>query len=324
MTDETLNTNDKYEAVDDDDDEVRSATSSRATTSSSFTADHNANYNATNKNPEEEIRRVMANRRNYYAVLNLTPQMTTNASVKRAYHGIARLIHPDKCKHSEASKAMSVVTAANSTLTTPKLKKRYDLYYNTQDVSENAQGGENFDEWNSKIGAAMAALPAWLVKALSTPILGSFVMIVMFVLVLIFGAIVGFLLLCYLVVHLVFWVLCCCGCGGHCWPRYGEGARIHEIRQKRFMAMLRDYEEAQMHAATRGDPDPDVALFMQQWNLMYPEDLSFPEGYDPVLRGSGSAYGATDENDGDAYFYFSHPSKASYEGEGGGKGDQYV
>ena len=79
-------------------------------------------------------------------MLNLTPQTTSNASVKKSYHKIARVIHPDKCKHPDASAAMSVVTAANSTLTTPKLKQSYDLYYNTQDVSENAKSGSNFDE----------------------------------------------------------------------------------------------------------------------------------------------------------------------------------
>ena len=251
---------------------------------------------------EQEIYRILANRRNYYRVLNLTPATTTNASVKKSYHKIARVIHPDKCKHPDASKAMSVVTAANSTLTTPKLKQSYDLYYNTQDVSENATSGSNFDEWHSKSGAAVAGLPAWLVKALSTPVLGAFVMLLMIFFGLIFGAALIVLFLVYMCVHMVFWVLCCCGCCGHCWPRYGEGARIHEIRQRRFFAMLRDYEQAQMYAAQRGDPDPDPGAFFQRWNALHPEDLSFPDGYDrEFTKGHASSYGATDDFDDDAY-----------------------
>lgn len=266
-----------------------------STTSSYSTASNNNNIS----NPEQEIYRILANRRNYYKVLNLTPQTTTNASVKKSYHRIARAIHPDKCKHPDASAAMSVVTSANSTLTTPKLKQSYDLYYNTQDVSENAKSGSNFDEWHSKSGAAVAGLPPWLVKALSTPVLGAFVMLLMILFGLVFGAVLIVLFLAYMCVHMVFWVLCCCGCGGHCWPRYGEGARIHEIRQRRFFAMLRDYEEAQMFAAQRGDPDPDPGAFFQRWNALHPEDLSFPDGYDREFTkgggGGGGGYGATDD-----------------------------
>ena len=274
--------------MDGDDDNV--SVDSSATSSS---------HNSSNPvHAEQEIHRVLANRRNYYRVLNLTPATTTNASVKKSYHKIARVIHPDKCKHPDASKAMSVVTAANSTLTTPKLKQSYDLYYNTQDVSENATSGSNFDEWHSKSGAAVAGLPAWLVKALSTPVLGAFVMLLMIFFGLIFGAVLIVLFLVYMCVHMVFWVLCCCGCCGHCWPRYGEGARIHEIRQRRFFAMLRDYEQAQMYAAQRGDPDPDPGAFFQRWNALHPEDLSFPDGYDrEFTKGHASSYGATDDDD---------------------------
>ena len=46
-------------------------------------------------NAEQEISRILANRRNYYGVLNLAPQTTSNASVKKSYHKIARVIHPD-------------------------------------------------------------------------------------------------------------------------------------------------------------------------------------------------------------------------------------
>ena len=92
-------------------------------------------------NAEQEISPNLGEPTKLLRSVNLTPQTTSNASVK-SYHKIARVIHPDKCKHPDASAAMSVVTAANSTLTTPKLKQSYDLYYNTQDVSENAKSDQ--------------------------------------------------------------------------------------------------------------------------------------------------------------------------------------
>jgi hypothetical protein len=276
-----------------DDDDARSQAST-ASTASMNTA---TNGESKIQNTEDEILRILRNRRNYYKVLNLTPQTCTNATVKKSYHRIARAIHPDKCKHPDSANAMAVVTAANSTLTTPTLKQSYDLYYNTQDVSENAQSGSNFDEWHSKSGAAVAGLPAWLVKALSTPIIGALVMLLMILFGLTFGVIVFVLCLAYLAVHMVFWFFCCCGCGGHCWPRYGEGARVHEIRQRRFFAMLRDYEEAQMFAAQRGEPDPEPSIFFATWNVIHPEDLNFEDGYDKNFKASastaGGSYGST-------------------------------
>jgi hypothetical protein len=71
---------------------------------------------------------------------------------------------------------------------------------------------------------------------------------------------------------MVFWVVCCCGCGGHCWPRYGEGARIHAKRQERFMRMLRDYEAEAAMAQAKGEPMPDPNLFFANWNIAHPEE----------------------------------------------------
>ena len=278
---------------DDDDDNV--SVDSSATSSS-----HNNSSNP--MHAEQEIYRILANRRNYYRVLNLTPATTTNASVKKSYHKIARAIHPDKCKHPDASKAMSVVTAANSTLTTPKLKQSYDLYFwNTQDVSENATSGQILTS-----GTRNPSSRGWFTSVVGESVVDTsfrraFVMLLMIFWPNLRAALIA-LFLAYMCVHMVFWVLCCCGCCGHCWPRYGEGARIHEIRQRRFFAMLRDYEQAQMYAAQRGDPDPDPERSSKDGTPLHPEDLSFPDGYDrEFTKGHASSYGATDDFDDDAY-----------------------
>jgi hypothetical protein len=47
--------------------------------------------------------------------------------------------------------------------------------------------------------------------------------------------------------------ICRALCCGHCWPRYGEGARLHAERQERFMRMLKDYEAEAMIARAGGD-----------------------------------------------------------------------
>ena len=71
---------------------------------------------------------------------------------------------------------------------------------------------------------------------------------------------------------MIFWFVCCFGCCGHCWPRYGEGARLHAKRQERFMRMLRDYEAEAMMAKAKGEPMPDPNVFFVNWNALHPEE----------------------------------------------------
>jgi hypothetical protein len=100
------------------------------------------------------------------------------------------------------------------------------------------------------------------------------------------------LFLCYMVVHMVFWFLCCFGCGGHCWPRYGEGARIHAKRQERFMRMLHDYEAEAMNAQAKGEPMPDPNVFFHNWNIAHPEVGEDGEVPFASAAGSRNQYGS--------------------------------
>mmetsp|Transcript_9316 Transcript_9316/g.22921 ORF Transcript_9316/g.22921 Transcript_9316/m.22921 type:complete len:144 (-) Transcript_9316:336-767(-) len=118
----------------------------------------------------------------------------------------------------------------------------------------------------------MAHLPQWLVRGLAHPVLSPVLVFLMVALMVAAAALFLALFLAYFVVHMVFWFLCCFGCCGHCWPRYGEGARVHARRQERFMRMLQDYEaEAQM-AQAKGQPVPDPNVFFANWNIAHPEE----------------------------------------------------
>ena len=48
---------------------------------------------------------------NYYKVLGLDPRTCTAAQIKRAYYKLARVIHPDKCRHPRATEACLLYTS---------------------------------------------------------------------------------------------------------------------------------------------------------------------------------------------------------------------
>lgn len=216
----------------------------------------------------EACARVLREQRDYYRVLDVS-RGASAGEVKRAYRTLARVLHPDKCRDPRATEAMAVVTSAHSTLTTPALRAAYDLYAARVDVRD--AKAESFGEWQSKEGAAAVHLPPWLIKAMATPVLGQLIGALCLVVALCAALVSVAVFLCYLVVHMFFWLACCFGCCGNCWPRYGMGARVHEKRQERFMEMLRDFERATMEARERGDDEPPPTVFFAQWNVDHPE-----------------------------------------------------
>ena len=194
----------------------------------------------------------------------------TAAQIKKSYYKIARLIHPDKCRDPRATNAMGVVTSAHSTLSNTTLRTAYDLY--ASQVNVDSAGSDSFAEWESKGGAQMAHLPPWLVKGLAHPVLGPVIQFFMVVFLLLAAVFFLALFVVYFIIHMIFWFVCCFGCCGHCWPRYGEGARLHAKRQERFMRMLRDYEAEAMMAKAKGEPMPDPNVFFVNWNALHPEE----------------------------------------------------
>ena len=241
----------------------------------------------------EACARVLREQRDYYRVLDVS-RGASAGEVKRAYRTLARVLHPDKCRDPRATEAMAVVTSAHSTLTTPALRAAYDLYAARVDVRD--AKAESFGEWQSKEGAAAVHLPPWLIKAMATPVLGQLIGALCLVVALCAALVSVAVFLCYLVVHMFFWLACCFGCCGNCWPRYGMGARVHEKRQERFMEMLRDFERATMEARERGDDEPPPTVFFAQWNVDHPEpdwvELLREEDRRNESAASGPSYGA--------------------------------
>jgi hypothetical protein len=249
-----------------------------------------ASANATSS----ECARVLANQRDYYAVLGVS-RRATHAELKRAYRNLARVLHPDKCRDARATEAMAVVTSAHSTLTTPTLRAAYDLYA-SRFAGGDAADAPSFGEWQSKEGQATMHMPTWLVKALATPVLGQLIGLLAFAALLALGLVFLALACAYFVVHMFFWLICCFGCCGSCWPRYGIGARVHEKRQARFTEMLRDYERAATQAVERGDEPPHATVFFAQWNVDHPE----PD-YLEIIRLEDEAARATTTNNTAGY-----------------------
>merc|ERR1719375_1191578 len=62
----------------------------------------------------------------HYAVLNLRPDASAE-EVKRAYHSLARVLHPDKSSSGRAGEAFKRVKAAFDVLGTAQRRAAYDL-----------------------------------------------------------------------------------------------------------------------------------------------------------------------------------------------------
>lgn len=122
----------------------------------------------------------------YYAVLKLDP--ADLGSLKRNYFKLSRLVHPDKCQHPDAGRAMALVSTAYDVLSTPMKKKLYDAYA-TQEKPEDM----SFAEWESK----QVAIPAWVASVLRIPGGGCCLCLILTPLVITLG-----------IFSLVFWILC--------------------------------------------------------------------------------------------------------------------
>jgi hypothetical protein len=247
----------------------------------------------------EACAHVLAHQRDYYKVLDVA-RNASGEEIKNAYRKLARVLHPDKCQDARSTEAMAVVTSAHSTLANAGLRAAYDLYasrVNVQDASS-----ASFGEWQSREGAAAVHLPAWLIRAMSTPVLGQLISLLALVVALALMLLTLALAAVYLCVHMFFWFLCCFGCCGSCWPRYGIGARVHAKRQERFTRMLKEYETATMNAAAEGVDAPHPTVFFAQWNV----DNEEPDWFEVIRQedelakqkkasggGGGAAYGAT-------------------------------
>lgn len=154
---------------------------------------------------DEEVMRLTHNENmNYYSVLKVEP--ANLGPLKRNYFKLSRLVHPDKCQHPDAGKAMAVVSTAYDVLSTPMKKKLYDAY-----ATEEKPADMSYAEWEAK----QVEVPAWLVKVLKIPGGGCCLIIILIITIIVLVP----LFIIMAILAQVFWILClpvrlalwCCG-----------------------------------------------------------------------------------------------------------------
>lgn len=62
----------------------------------------------------------------YYQVLNITP-LANQLEIKRSYHRLAKLYHPDVCHDQGAEARFQLINEAYRVLVNPRLRRIYDL-----------------------------------------------------------------------------------------------------------------------------------------------------------------------------------------------------
>lgn len=107
---------------------------------------------------DEEIERI-SHAPNYYAVLHVSPEATT-AEMKKNYHTLARMLHPDKCQIEGADNAMKEVVQAYGTLTNPIKKTLYDQYMKERRDSQAGGEEQTYAEWEAR--QQPVNMPKWL------------------------------------------------------------------------------------------------------------------------------------------------------------------
>lgn len=107
--------------------------------------------------PEDEIERIKT-APNHYAVLHVSTE-ASSAQMKKNYHTLARMLHPDKCRLPGAEDAMTSVSQAYDTLTNVVKRTLYDQFLSqTGDDSEHPN--QTYQEWESR--QQPVELPKWL------------------------------------------------------------------------------------------------------------------------------------------------------------------
>jgi tetratricopeptide (TPR) repeat protein len=145
--------------------------------------------------PETEIRRIKA-APNHYATLHVSPEASAG-QMKKNYHILARMLHPDKCQHPDASEAMGQVSLAYDTLTNVMKKTLYDQF-----MSQAAEGDkkQTYAEWEAK--QQPVEIPKWLSWILAIKGCGWILAIVLLI---IFLPIIIILA----VFFVILWCICC-------------------------------------------------------------------------------------------------------------------
>lgn len=145
---------------------------------------------------EEEIKRIQT-APNHYAIMHVSPD-SPPSQIKKNYHVLARLLHPDKCHLPGASEAMGQVSLAYDTLTNVVKKTLYDQFMSSKTAEDGKE--QTYAEWEAK--QQPVEIPKWLAWLLSIRGCGWFLAILMTIIVLPIIVVV-------LILFLFIWCLCC-------------------------------------------------------------------------------------------------------------------
>jgi tetratricopeptide (TPR) repeat protein len=144
---------------------------------------------------EEEIKRISA-APNHYAVLHVSPD-SSPAEMKKNYHLLARMLHPDKCQLQGASEAMSQVSLAYDTLTHVVKRTLYDQY--VSQATGSADGNtKTYAEWEAT--QQPVDLPKWLKWILGIKGCGWIIAVIVFLVMLPFAIVI-------LVIFIILWLI---------------------------------------------------------------------------------------------------------------------
>mmetsp|Transcript_37112 Transcript_37112/g.51508 ORF Transcript_37112/g.51508 Transcript_37112/m.51508 type:complete len:336 (+) Transcript_37112:123-1130(+) len=142
-----------------------------------------------------EVARILKWQRDYYMVLKVKRDADV-IDIKKQYHRLCRIIHPDKCEDPAANEAFMVVSSAYSTLVNSVTRTLYDAYLLEVD---NYDG--SYHDWETK-HKQVNHLPKWLYTLLRIPFIGILVAVLLSLLLVP-------ILLVSAVVLLLWWMLFC-------------------------------------------------------------------------------------------------------------------
>lgn len=150
---------------------------------------------------EDEIKRILAHKTNYYIVLKVSHD-APESEMKFNYLRLSRLVHPDKCSLEGAAEASSTLNLAKDTLMNPLKKKLYDAYLDDIAKGKGANKDEyTYAEWEAKMAQMPVQLPKWLMTLLSIP--GVNLLVALLILCILLPLILVVFLLGF-----VMWLLC--------------------------------------------------------------------------------------------------------------------
>lgn len=73
----------------------------------------------------EKIIETIIRAKTPYEVLGINKD-SSNKEIKHAYHQLAKIVHPDKCKHNKATECFQRISSAHILLLDSSKRKRYD------------------------------------------------------------------------------------------------------------------------------------------------------------------------------------------------------